>query len=147
MGRSYLAISWCFKAPKILEFWNFVRKISHFFKKIKCSKQPKKQNKVNFYFYRTRVRSLVMLVSDSLTHWLTDWLLFSGLDGCEWYQLLDETRPIIGNACQWLTDWLTNWLLFSKLDWCDPGVWRCQLKLVEVVTVADVDTKKHVDDS
>ena len=50
MGRSYLAISWCFKAPKILEFWNFVRKISHFFKKIKCSKQPKKQNKLNFYF-------------------------------------------------------------------------------------------------
>ena len=31
-------------------FWNFVRKISHFFKKIKCSKQPKKQNKLNFYF-------------------------------------------------------------------------------------------------
>ena len=30
--------------------WNFVRKISHFFKKIKCSKQPKKQNKLNFYF-------------------------------------------------------------------------------------------------
>ena len=25
-------------------------KISHFFKKIKCSKQPKKQNKLNFYF-------------------------------------------------------------------------------------------------
>ena len=30
--------------------WNFVRKISHFLKKIKCSKQPKKQNKLNFYF-------------------------------------------------------------------------------------------------
>ena len=29
--------------------WNFVRKISHFFKKIKCSKQPKKQNKPNFH--------------------------------------------------------------------------------------------------
>ena len=29
---------------------NFVQKISHFFKKIKCSKQPKKQNKLNFYF-------------------------------------------------------------------------------------------------
>ena len=26
------------------------------------------------YFYRTRVRSLGMLVSDSLTNWLTDWL-------------------------------------------------------------------------
>ena len=30
--------------------WNFVRKIAHFFKKIKCSKQPKKQNKLNFHF-------------------------------------------------------------------------------------------------
>ena len=30
--------------------WNLVRKISHFFKKTKCSKQPKKQNKPNFYF-------------------------------------------------------------------------------------------------
>ena len=115
MGRSYLAISWCFEAPKIVkktvffkalsqtctvggyrsrskvpnflvkisiqlfllqtsrnvlkhvihkwgghiwpfhdalrpQRWNFVRKISHFFKKIKCSKQPKKQNKLNFYF-------------------------------------------------------------------------------------------------
>ena len=30
--------------------WNFVRKTSHFFKKMKCSKQPKKQNKINFYF-------------------------------------------------------------------------------------------------
>ena len=32
--------------------------------------------------YRTRVRSLGMLVSNSLTHWLTDWLLFSKLDWC-----------------------------------------------------------------
>ena len=30
--------------------WNFVQKISHFFKKMKCSKQPNKQNKLNFYF-------------------------------------------------------------------------------------------------
>ena len=29
--------------------WNFVRKTAHFLKKIKCSKQPKKQNKLNFY--------------------------------------------------------------------------------------------------
>ena len=28
--------------------WNLVRKISHFFKKTKFSKQPKKQNKPNF---------------------------------------------------------------------------------------------------
>ena len=30
--------------------WNLFRKISHVFKKTKCSKQPKKQNKPNFYF-------------------------------------------------------------------------------------------------
>ena len=29
--------------------WNFVRKTAHFLKKIKCSKQPKKRNKLNFY--------------------------------------------------------------------------------------------------
>ena len=39
-------------------FWNLVRKISHFFKKIKCSKQPKKQNKLNFYFSLSGVRCL-----------------------------------------------------------------------------------------
>ena len=32
-----------------INIWNFVRKIAHFFKK-KCSKQPKKQNKLNFHF-------------------------------------------------------------------------------------------------
>ena len=26
----------------------------------------------------------------SLTDWLTNWLLFSGLDGCEWYHPLDD---------------------------------------------------------
>ena len=35
------------------------------------------------YFHRTRVRSLGMLVSDSLTDWLTNWLLFSKLDWCD----------------------------------------------------------------
>ena len=39
---------------------------------------------LKFSFYRTRVRSLVMLVSDSLTDWLTNWLPFSKLDACEW---------------------------------------------------------------
>ena len=46
-----------------------------------------------------------------------------------------------------LTHSLTNSLLFSKLDWCNPGMWRWQLKLVEVVTVAHVDDKKRVDNS
>ena len=33
-------------------------------------------------FYRTRVRSLAMLVTHSLPNSLTNSLLFSGLDGC-----------------------------------------------------------------
>ena len=41
----------------------------------------------------------------------------------------------------WLPNWLTHSLLFSKLYWCDPGMWRWQLKLVEVVTVTHVDEK------
>ena len=35
------------------------------------------------YFYRTRVRSLGMLVSDWLTHWLTHSVTFSKLDWCD----------------------------------------------------------------
>ena len=38
--------------------WNFVGKIAHFLKKIKCSKQPKKQNKLNFYFSLSGVPNL-----------------------------------------------------------------------------------------
>ena len=30
--------------------WKFVRKTAFFLKEIKCTKQPKKQNKINFYF-------------------------------------------------------------------------------------------------
>ena len=40
--------------------------------------------KSTFYnFYRTWVRSLGMLVTNSLTHSLTHWLLFSKLDWCD----------------------------------------------------------------
>ena len=67
--------------------------------------QPKhdKRGKDDIYpFYRTRVRSLVMLVSDSLTDSLTDSLLFSGLGGCEWYQLLDDV-PTATESCEKLS--------------------------------------------
>ena len=40
-----------------------------------------------------------------------------------------------------------NFCLTLKIDWCDPGVRRYQLKLVEVVTVADVDAVDRVGDS
>ena len=49
-------------------------------------------------FYRTRVRSLAMLVSNSLTHWLTDWLPFSKFDWCDPGCLL---KTFWGCYCCW----------------------------------------------
>ena len=62
------------------------------------------------HFYRTRVRSLGMLVSDSLTDWLTDSCLVN---------LIDVALA------------------------CEDG----NSKLVEVVTVVEVDDEKRVDNS
>ena len=67
-----------------------------------------------YYFYWTRVRSLVMLVTDWLTNWLTD-----SLTDCRLVSLID-----VGLACE-------------------DG----NSKLVEVVTVADVDSEDHVGNS
>ena len=80
-------------------------------------------------FYRTRVRSLVMLVTHSLTNWLTHSLPLSKLDWCEpgmWRWQLKTCWSLLGTNS--LPNWLSHWLLFSKLDWCDPGMWRWQLK-------------------
>ena len=65
------------------------------------------------------------------------------------FYLFFYPSSIICNACQLLTDSLTDSLLCSELDLCDPGVWRCHdnSKLVEVVTVADVDSEDHVGNS
>ena len=46
-----------------------------------------------------------------------------------------------------VTHWLTDSVTFSRLDWCDPGMWRWQLKLVEIVTVAYVDDEDRVSKS
>ena len=67
-----------------------------------------------FIYYRTRVRSLAMLVTNWLPNWLTHSLPFSQLDS-------DHCLPLS------LTHWLT-FLFFSKLEWCDSGMWRWQLK-------------------
>ena len=53
-------------------------------------------------FYRIRVRSLAMFVSNSLTNWLTDSLLFSKLDAYE-YCCVVQAR-------------FWNWSLFSVLQ-------------------------------
>ena len=56
---------------------------------------------------------------------------------------LSDPSPIIGNACQWLTDSLTNSCLVNLIDVtlaCEDA----NSKLVEVVTVADVDAEDNV---
>ena len=53
---------------------------------------------------------------------------------------------IIGNACHSLTDSLTDCCLVNLIDMtlaCEDG----NSKLVEVVTVVEVDDEKHVDNS
>ena len=88
------------------------------------------------HFYRTRVRSLVMLVSDSLTHSLTDSLLFSKLDGLVWSQLLDDVANIYA-ACKDDNSNLLRLLLLLMLMmrnvlttvWCRFGRWSLVLKL------------------
>ena len=84
------------------------------------------------HFYRTRVRSLVMLVNDSLTHWL----LFSKLDGLVWSQPLDDVANIYA-ACKDDNSNLLRLLLLLMLMmrnvlttvWCRFGRWSLVLKL------------------
>ena len=55
---------------------------------------------------------------------------------------LSGPSPIIGYACHWLTDSLTNSCLVNLIDVglvCEDG----NSKLVEDVTVADVDSEDH----
>ena len=61
------------------------------------------------FFYRTRVRSLVMLVSNSLTHWLTDWLLFSKLDRCDPEVWRYQLKTCWGCYCCWCWCWGSCW--------------------------------------
>ena len=60
--------------------------------------------------------------------------------------LLSDPSPIIGNACQWLTHWLTHSCLVNLIN----VILACEdanSKLVEVVTVVDVDAEDHVGNS
>ena len=83
-------------------------------------------------FYRTRVQSLVMLFSDSLTHSL----LFSKLDGHVWSQLLDDVANIYA-ACKDDNSNLLRLLLLLMLMMrnvlttvcCRFGRWSLVLKL------------------
>ena len=59
---------------------------------------------------------------------------------------LSDPSPIIGNACQWLIHSLPNSCLVNLIDvtlTCEDA----NSKLVEVVTVADVDAEDYVGNS
>ena len=63
---------------------------------------------------------------------------------------LSDPSPIIGNACHSLTHSLTNSLTDSCLVNLIDATLACEdgnSKLVEVVTVVDVDDEKRVDNS
>ena len=55
----------------------------------------------DFSYYRTRVRSLAMLV----THWLTDWLPFSKLDWCDPGMWRWQLKTCWGFYCCWCWWW------------------------------------------
>ena len=52
-------------------------------------------------FYRTRVRSLGMLVTNSLTNWLTHWLLFSKVYWCDPGVWRCQLKTCWGCYCCW----------------------------------------------
>ena len=63
---------------------------------------------------------------------------------CCLYFLSDPSLIILATL---VSNSLTDSVAFSRLDWCDPGVWGWQLKLAEVVTVADVNADDRVGNS
>ena len=99
---------------------------------------------LTFIFYRTRVRSLAMLVTHSLTDQLTDsclvelmiptawwcrnsyWELWKAF--LSWFLLHTFTVCTSRSLAMLVTHSLTHSVTFSKLDWCDPCMWRWQLK-------------------
>ena len=87
-----------------------------------------------------------MLVTNSLTHWLTNSCLVNLIDvtlACE-----DGNSKLVVTVwlCLSVTDSLTHYRLVNLIDMtlaCEDG----NSKLIEVVTVADVDDEKRFDAS
>ena len=72
-----------------------------------------------------------------------DWWLLKPSSKCVLFWFLSDPSPIIGYACHSLTHWLTICRLVNLIDVtlaCKDG----NSKLVEVVTVADVDDVDRV---
>ena len=62
------------------------------------------------------------------------------------FLFLSDPSPIIGNACHSLTDSLTHSCLVELIG-VTVACEDANSKLVEVVTVADVDSEDHVSNS
>ena len=66
----------------------------------------------HIYFYRTRVRSLFTLVTNSLTHWLTHSLLFSKLYWCDPGVRRCQLKTYWGCCWCWCWLWGACWQQF-----------------------------------
>ena len=86
-------------------------KQAHVFKRTKLLKRsfPALVYCLGIPFYRTRVRSLAVLVSDSLTHSLTDSLLFSKLDWSDPEMWIWQLKTCWGFYCCWCWCWGSCW--------------------------------------
>ena len=83
----------------------------------------KGNNVTNLTFYRTRVRSLAMLVTNWLPNWLTHSVTFSRLAGCEWCQLPGDVVTVF-----WcLVEILKLMLGRDSKDLIKVCVWTCDM--------------------
>ena len=69
----------------------------------------KEKRKTYLSFYRTRVRSLVMLVTNWLTNWLANSLPFSKLDWCDPGIWRWQLKTYWGCYCCWFWWWGSCW--------------------------------------
>ena len=70
---------------------------------------------------------LCLSLTPQLTNWLTHSLLFSGLDGCEWYQLLDDacsSECVLGFLLSLVSDSITDWSGDEKFTPWQPNTPR-----------------------
>ena len=84
----------------------------------------------------------MLKILTSLSYFPRIYRIYLGYSGA----FLSDPSPIIGNACHSLTDSLTPSCLLNLIDVtlaCEDA----NSKLVEVVTVADVDSEDHVGNS
>ena len=96
--------------------WTNIAVLSTFRSGPKGSKMPP-NGRFHIVFYRTPVRSLGMLVSDSLPNSLTDSVTFSRLDWCDPGVWRCQLKTCWGCYCCWCWWWETFWRqLYADLE-------------------------------